>query len=94
MFGVLVDVSGSMESAYALNRSNDANVERTHAILTTIINIVKQEVVHHDRRESIFVCAFGLSGPTVTCDLVSLPVGNCRPKKERYARERWIPSTD
>jgi len=93
MFGVLVDVSGSMESAYALNRSNDANVERTHAILTTIINIVKQEVVHHERRESIFVCAFGLSGPTVTCDLVSL-LEIAGPKKKDMRGERWIPSTD
>ena len=90
MFGVLVDVTGSMESAYALDRLNDANVERTHAILTAIINIVKQEVVHHERRGSIFVCAFGQSGPTVTCHLVSLLE---IAQKERYARERWIPST-
>ena len=73
MFGVLVDVSGSMKSAYALDRSHDASVERTHAILTTIINIVKQEVINHDRRESIFACAFGLEhDPIVTCDLLSL----------------------
>ena len=78
LFGVLVDVSGSMRSAYALDRSNDASVERTHAILTTIMNIVKSEIVHHHRRESIFGCAFGLMieecGPTCTgtCDLISL----------------------
>ena len=76
MFGVLVDVSGSMESAYALDRSSDASVERTHAILTTIMNIVKREVAHHDRRESIFACAFGLNKEgtqgIVTCDLISL----------------------
>ena len=76
LFGVLVDVSGSMESAYALDRSHDASVERTHAILTTIMNIVKREVTHHDRQESIFACAFGLNKERtrgiVTCDLISL----------------------
>ena len=76
LFGVLVDVSGSMENAYALDRSHDASVERTHAILTTIMNIVKREVAHHDRRESIFACAFGLNEEgirgIVTCDLISL----------------------
>jgi len=69
MFGVLVDVSGSMESAYALDRSNDTSVERTHAIFTTILKIVKGRV---DHEESIFACAFGLSGDTQTCDLFSL----------------------
>ena len=72
MFGVLVDVSGSMQSAYALDRSRDANVERVHAIITTIINIVKREVIHHDRQASIFVSAFGLCRTTDTCDLISL----------------------
>ena len=50
LIGVLVDVSGSMRSAYELDRSTDASVERTHAILTTIIDIVKREVVRHGRR--------------------------------------------
>lgn len=72
MFGVLLDVSGSMRSAYALDRSRDASVQRTHAILTTIVNIAKREVQHHERRESIFACAFGLQGPTVTCDLIPM----------------------
>ena len=66
MFGVLVDVSGSMRTAYALDRSSDANVDRTHAVFTTIMNIVKREVVHHNRQDSIFVCAFGLE--TVSAD--------------------------
>ena len=35
MFGVLVDVTGSMESAYALDRLNDANVERSLRLLTS-----------------------------------------------------------
>ena len=73
LFGVLLDVSGSMESAYIVDRSTDANVERTHAILSTIMNIVKREVVHHGQRKSIFACAFGLQrDPIVTCDLLSL----------------------
>ena len=74
MFGVLVDVSGSMEMSYALERSRrDANVERVHAIITTIINIVNREVTHYDRPESIFVSAFGLDTKNVnTCDLVAL----------------------
>jgi hypothetical protein len=59
--GVLVDVSGSMREAYSLDRSQSVNVERTHAILTTVINIVKKEVDHHERQDSVFVSAFGLS---------------------------------
>ncbi len=65
-------MSGSMESAYALDRSHRANVEHTHAIFTTIVNIVKQEVAHHERKESIFVSTFGMqAGPAVTCDLLT-----------------------
>ena len=62
MFGVLLDVSGSMESAYSLDTSHDASVERTHAIFTSVSNIAKQEVARHERQEKIFVSAFGLSG--------------------------------
>ena len=73
MFGVLVDVSGSMQSAYALDRSHQADVERIHAILTTLVSIVKREIAHHKRKESIFVGAFGLENSGVgTCDLLSL----------------------
>ena len=78
LFGVLVDVSGSMSSAYALDTSTDASVQRTHAIFTTIMNIVKREVIHHHRQESIFACAFGLRsnkcghGCPGTCDLIPL----------------------
>ena len=72
MFGVLLDVSGSLESAYALDRSHRANVEGTHAIFTTIVNIVKQEVTRHERKESIFVSAFGVQAESaVTCDLLA-----------------------
>ena len=72
MYGVLVDVSGSMKSAYSLDRSHDANVERTHAVLTSIMSIVKQEVIHHERKDSIFVSAFGLDHHAETCDLLRL----------------------
>ena len=84
--GVLVDVSGSMESAYTLDGSSDrdASVERTHAILTTTMNIVKREVVHHDRRESVFACAFGLCKPPVTCDLISLLEYSAGPKEDGH----------
>ena len=71
--GVLLDVSGSMRRAYAIDQSHDARVERTHAIFTSIVNIVKREVVRHHRREIIFVSAFGLSNEeTETCDLLIL----------------------
>lgn len=72
MCGVLVDVSGSMESAYDLDASRDAKVERIHTILTTIINIVNKEVAHHGREDSIFVSAFGLCKAAGTCDLIGL----------------------
>ena len=73
LFGVLLDVSGSMRDAYALDRSSDASVERTHAIFTTIMNIVKRDVVHRHRQEYVFACAFGLNrGRIQTCDLISL----------------------
>lgn len=47
MLGVLVDVSGSMEEAYSVDSSCTVNVERTQAVLTTVANIVDQEVVRH-----------------------------------------------
>lgn len=73
IFGILLDVSGSMRSAYALDTSHEANVEHTHAVITTIVNIVKREVAHHQRQESVFVSAFGVKGGHAeTCDLLSL----------------------
>lgn len=79
MYGVLVDVSGSMREAYALERSSstqNVTVERTHAILTTTLNIVKQKVSEHGyEQDNIFVCAFGTQEERlndVTCDLLSL----------------------
>ena len=72
MFGVLLDVSGSMTNAYSLDTSHDASVERTHAIFTSVSNIAKQEVARHERRERIFVSAFGLRVQPDRCDLISL----------------------
>ena len=74
MFGVLLDVSGSMQNAYALDvdRARDASVQRTHAVVTTIANIARREAKHHGRQDSIFTCAFGLSKQTDICDLVPL----------------------
>jgi len=85
MFGVLVDVSGSMKSAYTLDRSSDVSVERTHAILTTIMNIVKRQGVGHLRQEYIFACAFGMSTrtPAETCDLITLLEGIAGPENLR-----------
>ena len=80
MFGVLVDVSESMKEAYALNElhHDDVSVERTHAVFTTIAKIVEREVTHHDRRESIFACAFGMNNRVeninVICNLIELLV--------------------
>ena len=56
-----MDVSGSMERAFALDSSKDASVERVHAIITTTLKIVKSEVNHHNRSDKIFVSAFGLN---------------------------------
>ena len=72
MFAVLFDVSLSMRKAYARDTSHDTSVRRTHAVLTTTAEIVRQEVSHHNRHDSIFTCAFGLQKPTTTCDLIPL----------------------
>ena len=73
-FGVLLDVSGSMQNVYAVDvgRAHDASVQRTHAVVTTIANIARREAKHHGRQDSIFTCAFGLSKQTDICDLVPL----------------------
>ena len=64
MFGILMDVSGSTKEAY--------DVEHTHVIITSIMNIVKKEVTP---QESIFVSAFGLDieGEKIEkCDLLTI----------------------
>lgn len=81
MFGVLVDVSGSMKSAYALDRStatHQVSVEGTHAVFTSVLSVVKRTVERRGRQDSIFVGAFGLQNLQVgsesidTCDLLFL----------------------
>ncbi len=67
-----MDVSGSMESAFALDSSKDPSVQRVHAIITTTLKIVKAEVSNHNRSDEIFVNAFGLNGRVDTCDLIAL----------------------
>jgi len=106
MFGALVDVSASMKSAYALERSSYVNVECTHAILTairTIVKLGKVQCLARKAQECIFVGAFGLSGHTKTCDLISL-LENAGPKdvqgKDRYqaltdlVKEHGAPQTE
>ena len=76
MFGVLLDVSSSMRQVYALNKSHDASVQQTHAVFSTVVNIVKRELHRYNRQESIFATVFGLTTitqtETTTCDLIPL----------------------
>ena len=75
MFGILVDVSGSMAGTFDLDRSRSVGVERAHAIITTVLKIVKTEASRHKREDQIFVSAFGLAekrNNVVTCDLIAL----------------------
>ena len=72
MFAVLFDVSGSMYEALSRDKAHDTSVRRTHAMLTTTAEIVRQEVTRHNRHDSIFTCAFGLQKPTAICDLIPL----------------------
>ena len=74
MFGILLDVSLSMQSAYALDvdRAHDTSVQRTHAVVTTIANIARREAKHHGQQDSVFTCAFGLKKHTEICDLIPL----------------------
>ena len=70
--GVLVDVSGSMKEAFSLDKTVSGNVERTHAIITTLNGIVKKEsVAHNHRNDHVFASAFGLKD-VKTCDLLEL----------------------
>ena len=71
MFGVLLDVSGSMQNVYALDAHN-TSVQQTHAVVTTIANIAREEAKHHGWQDSIFICAFGLAKHTDVCDLIPL----------------------
>ena len=81
MFGVLFDVSGSMEQAFAAHYDKrdaltDDKVKRSHGIITTLNNIVHQEITTYERNDMIFVSAFGLNTSKCeginTCDFVSM----------------------
>eukprot|EP00118_Oscarella_pearsei_P020434 m.221227 g.221227 ORF g.221227 m.221227 type:complete len:530 (+) comp39956_c1_seq3:140-1729(+) len=78
IIGIMLDVSGSMKETFNLDRSTDTDVEKSHTILTSIMNIVKREVVQHNCKESVFTCAFGLCQRPETwqsheiCDLMPL----------------------
>ena len=81
MFGALLDVSGSMEQSFAANYDKsdaltDNNVKRSHGIVTTLNNIVNQEITSYERKDLVFASAFGLNASKCedadTCDFVSL----------------------
>ncbi len=70
MYGVLVDVSRSMQSVYSVDDSRDTTVRRSHAIFKTVLNIVNNE---SNNQDEIFVGAFGVKVRSVTtCDLLAL----------------------
>ena len=71
-WGVLLDVSGSMQSAYATDSKRDVSVQRTHTLFTTVANIVGKEVANHKRYQSIFACGFGIQEPAPVCNLIPL----------------------
>ena len=73
MYGVLLDVSGSMEKAFTgdsyeppKKRSRltleltDDKVKRSHGIITALNNIINQEVTTYERKDLVFAIAFGL----------------------------------
>ena len=72
MYGVLLDVSGSMKSAYSMDNRHDVSVQRTHTLFTTVANIVGKEVANHKRQDSIFACGFGIQEPAPVCNLIPL----------------------
>ena len=81
MFGVLLDVSGWMETAFAAhyNKRNgltDEKVQRSHGIITALNNIVSQEITTYEREDLVFVQSFGLNTSKCngidTCDFVSM----------------------
>ena len=81
MFGVLFDVSKSMEDKFAAHYDEpcglaDDKVKRSHGIITTLNNIVNQEITTYDRKDLIFATAFGLEDSECnginTCDFIAL----------------------
>jgi len=81
MFGVLFDVSGSMRRAFAAHYNKrdaltDSKIKRSHGIITTLNNIVSQEITVYERKDMVFTSAFGLNTDKCegldTCDFVTL----------------------
>ena len=67
-----MDVSASMEEGFSLDRTVSGEVERSHAIITTLNGIAnKESVAHGHRQDHVFVSAFGLKD-VKTCDLIHL----------------------
>ena len=94
MFGVLFDVSGSMKQAFSAHYDKrdaltDDKVKRSHGIITTLNNIVNQEITTYERKDLVFVSAFGLDTSTCeginTCDFVSM-LKNLQEIDQRRAR--------
>ena len=81
MFGVLLDVSASMEQPFAprydkRDTLSDDNIKRSLGILATLNYIVNQEITTYERKDLIFVSAFGLIPSRCkdngTCDFASM----------------------
>ena len=78
MFGVLLDVSSSMEKPFVELYSylTDEKVKQSHGIITTLYNIVNQEIITYERNDLVFVTAFGLNDTKCngvnTCDFIAL----------------------
>ena len=98
MFGVLFDVSASMEESFAANYNKldaltDDNVKRSLGIVTTLNNIVNQEITTYERKDLVFVSAFGLNpsrcNDAETCDFVSMLEERKTLQKIDEIKDRW-----
>lgn len=81
MFGILVDVSGSMQTAFSGTSSKSAQaiaqIKPTNTLLAMIKNIVQRAAAEYGRQQqdSVFVGAIGLG--LGTCDLISVLESHC-----------------
>ena len=100
MFGVLLDVSGSMENTFSVHyddcsglRTGRYDVKRSHGIITTLNNIINQEITSYGRKDLAFACAFGLNitkcKGSDTCDFISLLENREVLKELERREERW-----
>ena len=95
MLGVLLDISKSMEDKFAVHYDGpceltNSNVKRSHRIITTLNNIVNQEINAYDRKDLVFATAFGLNDAKCngvnTCNFIAL----LEKKKEMDEKlDRW-----